>query len=450
MKKRSWIRFAAYAFFAANLVVSGVIWWHGSSFYVLHAYPGSLFIAYGRLSGLLLQLALLMELVLIARIGPLERTFGFMTMNKLHRLVGGWLATLIIVHPLLLVLGYGGYAPADAWSQFLSFLTSWEDVSLALFGTIVLLIAAVLSAPMIRRRMPYGVWHLFHLGMYVAAVCVFFHQIVAGDFSGSSLAIWYWIAVNAFVIGAVTIYRVCLPIGRLWYYGFTVKDVIDEGEGVTSIVITGRHLDRFRFEAGQHAKLSFLKRHLWAPHPFSFSAAPNGTSLRFSIKALGDFTKRIPTLTPGTRVIIDGPLGAFTASNAETKKLLLVAGGIGITPLFSMFASASSSERDVTLLFAARNATALTFFSELQHMVVAHSNLHAVCFIAEGEDPPAAPGMVVQHGFINEVAIRRLVPDAAERDAYVCGPPKMMDGINQALLAIGVPLRRIHDERFSF
>jgi predicted ferric reductase len=451
MRKKFATRFAAYAFFAANLVAAGWIWWNGSSFYLTHPYPGSIFIAYGRLAGILLQFALLTELVLIARIALLERTFGFMGMNRLHRLVGGWLTTLIVIHPLLLVVGYGGMTPPDAWAQFISFLTDWEEVFIAFVGTMILLVAAFFSIPGIRRRMPYGMWHLLHLGMYVGAVSVFFHQIISGDFAGSPIeAHVYWIVLNVAVLGSVIVYRIGRPIRQFLRHQFVVDQIIGEGGGVTSVVITGQHLDRFRFEPGQHAKLSFLKAHLWSPHPFSFSAAPNGTSLRFSIKALGDFTNRISTLTPGVRVIIDGPLGAFTPSNAETKKFLLIAGGIGITPLFAMLESAGSTDADVVLLYAARNPKSLTFVQEIRRLTAEHPKARAVYFVSEGDDQPTETGVSLQKGFIHEATIRRMVPDAAERDVFVCGPPGMMRVIDTALHAIGIPPHRIHDERFSF
>jgi len=96
---------------------------------------------------------------------------------------------------------------------------------------------------------------------------------------------------------------------------------------VTSVYLTGRQLDRFAFRSGQYANEVFLSKGRWSPHPFSFSAAPNGRYLRVSIKAAGDFTDRIRELTPGTLLLLEGPLGAFTAAEPRDK-YLMVAGGL--------------------------------------------------------------------------------------------------------------------------
>jgi len=71
-------------------------------------------------------------------------------------------------------------------------------------------------------------------------------------------------------------------------------------------------------------------------HPFSMSRRPDGTRLRLTIKAVGDFTRRIPGLKPGVRVLIDGPHGIFTARRSSSQKILMIAGGIGITPIRSL------------------------------------------------------------------------------------------------------------------
>jgi predicted ferric reductase len=82
--------------------------------------------------------------------------------------------------------------------------------------------------------------------------------------------------------------------------------------------LKGRRLDRFAFRSGQYANVAFLSKGRWSPHPFSFSAAPNGQFLRVSIKAAGDFTNRIRELTPGTLALREGPLGALLPESPAT------------------------------------------------------------------------------------------------------------------------------------
>jgi predicted ferric reductase len=103
---------------------------------------------------------------------------------------------------------------------------------------------------------------------------------------------------------------------------------------VVSIRIAGRRLDRLGARAGQFFLWRFLTRdRWWAAHPFSLSATPDGRSLRITVKALGDFSGRLGSLQPGTRVAAEGPFGVFTAGVLRRERTLLIAGGIGITPI---------------------------------------------------------------------------------------------------------------------
>jgi hypothetical protein len=98
---------------------------------------------------------------------------------------------------------------------------------------------------------------------------------------------------------------------------------------VYSVYITGKNLEKFKFNPGQYLHVSFLTKGLWAPHPFSISQAHNGRTIRISVKNSGDHTSRINTLKAGTKVFLEGPFGRFTPAVAKTNKYLFIAGGIG-------------------------------------------------------------------------------------------------------------------------
>ena len=207
----------------AATVVS--IWWHGSSAYLTAPFAGSAWIAFGRLAGLFAQIAILLELILVARIPFLEHRFGFVAMNRVHRVIGGWLAILIVIHPLMLAVGYGDLSIIGTWIQFVSFLVDWENVVLAFVGTALLMIGAVLSARGLRRRMPYEAWHAVHLGMYAAAVAIFVHQLQTGDMAASPVSYGVWVALNASALGAIFTFRVVRPIAYSIRYRFVDRVV---------------------------------------------------------------------------------------------------------------------------------------------------------------------------------------------------------------------------------
>ena len=194
------------------------------------------------------------------------------------------------------------------------------------------------------------------------------------------------------------------------------------------------------FRPGQYANVAFLSKGLWAPHPFWFSAEPNGHFLRLSVNAVGDFTRRIHELTPGTFALLEGPLGAFTVRGSGREKYLMVAGGIGITPILALIESLVGTPRDIVLLYAVKTAKDLVFASELRALT-------AQCHFILSQSAGASDGY--EHGRIDRSMLARLVPDVRDREVFVCGPPPMMQAVIATLHAFQIHGSQIHYERFA-
>ena len=221
------------------------------------------------------------------------------------------------------------------------------------------------STPLIRRRLTYETWHVSHLAMYVALGLASWHQANGAEIAVQPWWADYWMGLHLAVFGSLVVFRAGRPIFRGARDRFRIDKIVSESGDVTSVYLTGRRIDRFKFRPGQYANVLFLSKGRWSPHPFSFSAAPNGQFLRVSIKAGGDFTNRIPELVPGTLALLEGPLGAFTAAESRDK-YLMVAGGIGITPIRALIESLAAAGRDIVLLDSAKTANDLVFASELR------------------------------------------------------------------------------------
>src|SRR5207237_7192324 len=103
----------------------------------------------------------------------------------------------------------------------------------------------------------------------------------------------------------------------------------------------------------------------WAAHPFSLSAAPDGQSFRITARAVGDHTRALRALKPGTRVVAEGPFGDFTEAARRRDKVLLVAGGIGITPVRALL---ERMEGDVVAIYRAIHAGDIVFADELAEL----------------------------------------------------------------------------------
>jgi ferredoxin-NADP reductase len=191
---------------------------------------------------------------------------------------------------------------------------------------------------------------------------------------------------------------------------------------------------------GQFFLWRFLTRgRWWASHPFSLSAAPDGRSLRITVKALGDFTGRIGSIAPGTRVVAEGPFGTFTTAVRRRDKVALIGGGIGITPIRSLLDEISG---DVVAIYRVVSEDDVIFRAELEELARERG---IEIFVVAGDHATEEGRRLLSPEHLQE-----LVPDIAERDVYVCGPPAMTSAIERSVRHADVPRRHIHVERFAY
>lgn len=219
-------------------------------------------------------------------------------------------------------------------------------------------------------------------------------------------------------------------------------EVRRETPDVISVVIGGRHLDELRAESGQFFRWRFLTKDLWwVSAPYSLSAPPAGNRIRITVKERGDHSRRLAGLRPGVRVVAEGPYGALTAARRRGRRVLLIAGGVGITPMRALFQTIPAAPGDLTLIYRARTEQDLVFRDELEALARdrGHVLRHVIGSRTElGRDPLTAE------------ALQTNIPDLAAHDVYVCGPPGMSESVIRALRKARVPRRRIHHESFEF
>jgi ferredoxin-NADP reductase len=292
--------------------------------------------------------------------------------------------------------------------------------------------------------MSYETWYWLHVYTYLAVALAFLHQLFVGtDFTHDPLAAAYWIALYVATAALVLVFRLGQPLVLYTRHGFRVGGVVDEGPGVASLYVTGRDLDRLPARSGQYFVVRLLRREdWWRAHPYSISSAPNGSWLRFTVKALGDDSSTLPHVDPGTRVLLEGPYGVLTGAVRTRRKVTLIAGGIGISPLRALLESLAGNPGDLTLLYRAPSARDLVFRDELDRLA-AHRGATVHYLVGRrGHDLPADP--------LNAATLSRLVPDIADQDVYLCGPTGLMQAVERHLRQLGVPRRHVHAERFAY
>jgi ferredoxin-NADP reductase len=412
------------------------LWWHDTP--GLHGL-GDWLTGAGEILGLLAGYGVVVLVALMARLPPLERRVGADRLTRWHAMGGRYVVGLVSGHALLIIWGYAVTAHTGVISETGTLLTSYPDVLMATVAAFLLLGVGIVSARAARRRLHYDTWYYLHLYTYLAIALAFSHQFADGaSFAGSLPARAAWSALYIAVAAALVWYRVITPLRLSARHRFRVLRVEAEVPGVVSVFIDGRWLDELNARPGQFFRWRFLARGLWwSSHPYSLSAAPGGRLLRITVKDRGDHSRAMELLRPGTRIIAEGPYGAFTPRRTG-RRVLLLAGGVGITPLRAMFASLPG---DVTLIYRASSDDELVFRDELDAIALDRGlTVHyLVGSRAELGGDPLTPDV-----------LRWLVPGLHRMDVYLCGPVGMAGTAKNALAGAGVPGRRIHYESFEF
>jgi predicted ferric reductase len=421
---------------AAGAVVMLWLWWAGTPSVTG---LGGWLTGAGRISGLLAGYAIAVLLTLMARLPVLERGVGSDRLARWHAMGGRYTVNLAVAHTLLIIWGYAVSAHTGVVDQTVTLVLSYPDMLKATVAVLLLVGVGIVSARAVRPRMRYETWFYLHFYTYLAAALAFGHQLATGEeFVGNRGAQLAWYGLYGTVGALLLWYRFLTPVRQAVRHRLRVTHVVPEAPGVVSVYVAGRHLHELKAEPGHFFRWRFLTRDLWwAANPYSLSAAPAPGRLRITVKDLGDQSRSLSRLRPGVRVVAEGPYGAFTANRVTRRKVLLIAGGVGITPVRALFESVPG---EVTLLYRASRPQDLVFQRELSAIAAWRgAALHyLVGSRAEAGDP-----------FTPET-LGSLVSDLRHHDVYLCGPAGMTAAAVAALRRAGVPRRRIHHESFEF
>jgi len=423
-------------------------WWAtGGGFQDLAGWETGLTSA-GRLTGLLASDLLLVQVLLMARVPFLEAAYGQDRLARLHRVVGFTSFNLMVAHIVLITWGYAAgeltRTPATLWEL----TVDYPGMLLAVAGTACLVVVVVTGVKAARARLRYESWHLLHLYAYLGVGLALPHQLWTGqEFLASPGGTVFWWGLWGLSVGAVLLWRIGLPLWRSVRHRIRVTSVVREDDGVTSVYMTGRRLDRLPAEAGQFFGWRFLTGPGWTrAHPYSLSAAPDAHSLRITVKDLGDDSARLRALRPGTRVLVEGPYGRLSARARSRRRIAFLAAGIGVTPLRALAEGMSYAPGEAVLLY--RFADRPLFERELR-LLVAERGLGLIWLPGHRRAPRSWLGAGV--GPADDVAaLRYWVPDVAERDVYVCGPEAWAEDVRRTTEAAGLSPDRFHVESFGW
>ena len=392
------------------------------------------------ITGLLAGYLVAVMVILMARVPILEYRIGPDTLTRWHARGGRVFLLLVLVHAGSAVQAWAESRQQNLISAAFAVL-GLPGLMAATIGTALFVMIGIISVRAARRKVSYETWHGIHLLTYLAIALSFVHELAGPNLTGHIGLQVLWSLLYAYALALVLRYRLLAPLMSLWRHRLRVHAVIPEANGVVSLVMRGRHITELGAQPGQFFRWRFMTAATYrSAHPFSLSAPPHGDLLRITVKALGDGSRLVHSIRPGTLVFAEGPSGAMTALRRTRASVLLIAGGVGITPMRALFETLDIGDGRLSLIYRAPTRADVIFRHELQE-IARRRGAEILWMIGPSADPA--------NQFTAE-NLRRLVPDIAERDVYLCASTGMSAAVRKALRKAGLPDRRLHEESFIF
>lgn len=395
--------------------------------------------ALGRATGIVGLTMLLLAAALSARVPGFDRWFGGLTrLWKTHHRLGAGSLILLLLHPVLLSLAQADSGLDAAVELLFPPLSDWPIWT----GSAGLLLMMVFLAPSFSffGYPDYRRWKLLHRLAGPAVILALLHSWQYGRTLPADADKWLWTVLAALAVGAVA-WRFVFSrrIGRLRY---RVARVIAVANNLVELVLEPAGRRRLKYDAGQFVYMAPFDRELSAgygeEHPYTLSSSPDEDRLRMAIKDLGDASRAIQSIRPGSRVTIEGPYGRFFPDR-EPEKQIWIAGGIGITPFLARARHLFRRDKpvDIRLVYCVQDEARARFLDELGSISESMEGFQVI------------PHYFYRQGPLDEDFLNTHVPDLGQREAFICGPPGLNKLARRLLTGAGVGRKRVHMEEFE-
>ena len=383
----------------------------------------------------------LMAIALLAvfRAHALEPAFGGLDRAvRFHRVLGPSAIGLMIGHVIFLAVAalQDGASIGDLFIPFL--FQSARSIDIVVFYLLLLLAALAYD-----RRMRYERWILIHRLMGPVFLGGAAHAAMEPGTIADFEPLRTWMVILMLVGSAAWLYRVVLFSQLGPSYRYRLETIVSRGSDIIDLVM--RPVERrMMYEPGTFVFLRVpdLERQKKELHPFSISSSPVDRDLRLSIRAVGDFTRRLASLKPRAPLEVYGPFGGFTSHRlAPFRRLVLIGAGIGITPFLGMlaFELCNHDFRRIWLYYVVRHEEDAVYDSEIRGSYLeAESYIDYTLWATERQ---------------GRITADRIASDVAPLEGYavmLCGQPGFIADLAQQFRALGVPRNRIFTEEFEF
>ena len=390
--------------------------------------------SFGQIAGLLGLAMFSVNLIISSRLKILDNFFyGLNNMYNFHHKIGAITFSLLLFHPILLVVRYLSLSIESAFNFFLPFYDSAIT-----FGIFSLLLMIILLGITFYTYFKYRTWKMTHKILVLAFIFGLVHSLTIYSDISRDIFIRFYLIILSFAGLGLGLYQSVFSYFINKNLKYTVKKVKDLGSGIVEIQFEKR--DRsIVFEAGQFVFIQFWGDKVSSEiHPFSISSAPSKTDFTLSIKSLGDFTSQLKNIEVGTKVSINGPYGKFSYKNVRNKNQIWIGGGIGMTPFLSMAQDLEDSIYNIDLYYCVNTLEEAVYLNSLRSIINPNKKIKIIPWLSKNS------------GRITAQAISQNSSGLNNKDIFICGPGPFMDGLSSQLLTLGVAKRNIHTEKFSF
>ena len=394
-----------------------------------------------KIIGLIAAVLIFLQLPLAGRFKLLDRIFSLPSLYNQHRINGYVILMLIVIHPILVTI------PEDRLMIPFEVRYWPEWIGAALL--VAVFVQIVLSRWRTRLVKAYHRWLYFHraLGWSMLILLVLHILNVSETFEFEGLP--RTVVINAAIVWFIVWLAVRSQRLMARKHPFAVSQVALAGKDAHAIDLIPLHGKGIDYLPGQFAFFSFGSDRLSAEwHPFTISSTPTRPDkLQVTVRSCGDWTDQVTNVRKGDRVWVHGPFGRFSHELESDKgELIMIAGGIGITPMLSMLKALSDNndQRRITLLWSNRSAAYEFDRDELEAIGDRLPNFTYISIFTDKAEPR---GMF---GRLNVDRLKSLLTESS-KDAliFLCGPPSMIRQVRRHLVAMGFSSNAVKKELFG-
>lgn len=390
------------------------------------------------------------QLAPISRFTPAQKLFNLDRLYRLHHLLSVLSALFVTAHFLLLLLNFEAGIGINGWAlALLNVFTAPLRAKLAVLSLLAYLLITITSVFRKKMRLDYDVWRILHdiftLTLVSAGLA---HVLLVAKYSAAPvMKTLLWAETALWVLAALYI-RVFKPLQQL-RHPYKIVEIRQEVENAFTLVLEPQGFALPDFHPGQVAWLT-LRRSPFSlrRHPFSVaSSIYNRKQFEFTIKELGDFTSTIRSFQPGETAYVDGPFGSYDILETAAHGIVLIAGGIGISPAMSVLRSMADSrdQRLVFLFYGHKIFEHVEFNQELQQLEKALPNFKKILVLEKPHEDWQG-----YRGYITTQVLHSELPQNYQSLHYfVCGPLPMMTAVRSSLQELQVDGKNIHYEEFT-